>query len=195
MIGPGPIGRGMTIRVIAVFAAMTLAGSGVAAAQPAAPDPATLAAARQMLRVVDIPAQMHALGPRLGETVVRAMQQEFGDNQVPDGLSREITAALQQFVGSVDGAFTPQVIDQIAAIYARHFSRDDLERLSTMLADPVMQRFRAETPDIVGDETPIILAAMRPMQAAFEARVKQIVADWLRDHPEDKSKLVHPNVS
>ncbi|HEY0270789.1 MAG TPA: hypothetical protein VGC10_07355 [Sphingomonas sp.] len=61
-----------------------------------------------------------------------------------------------------------------------------------MIGDPAMQRYRAGMPNMVSDEMPILFAAMKPRQEAFQAKMKQITADWIATHPEDKSKLAHP---
>jgi hypothetical protein len=158
-------------------------------------DPAALAAARDMLQVVDIRSQLHALMPSIGQAMAGQMQRQFVDNKVPEGLADQFGAAMQAFMGSLDSAFTPAVIDQLATIYAQHFSESELRRLSALLGDPVMLRYRAEIPKLLPDEMPILLAAMKPQQEAFQAKMKQITADWIKQHPEDKPKLAHPNAS
>ena len=89
-------------------------------------------------------------------------------------------------------AFPQSFIDRIAAIYARHFDLVELQRLAVLMADPAMVKFRTETPAISAETMLVISEALRPQQEQLQAEMKQIVADWLRDHPEDKAKLVHP---
>jgi hypothetical protein len=186
----------MIVRKILWTGIAALALGGAAQAQTpgsaSTPNAATLAAARELMRVADVKGQMHALMPRMAQAMSQQMQQQFVDKKVPDGLAAQFTAALRDFMGSLDGAFTPAVIDEMAMVYARHFSESDLRHLSALLGDPAMLRYRAEMPNVVSDEMPILFAAMKPQQDAFQAKMKQITADWIRTHPEDKAKLAHP---
>ena len=159
---------------------------------PQAPvDPARLAAAQQLMRAIDIQGQMHAVVPRLAIAAATQMIQAFG-NQAPPELRQRLGSAveLSNFTQSPD--FPQSLIDRIATIYAQHFDLVELQRLTVLMADPAMVKFRAETPVISAETMPVILEALRPQQEQLQAEMKQIVADWLRDHPEDKAKLVHP---
>lgn len=182
---------------LAIMAASMLAGPAPAVVAPAAstPEAAALAAAREFMSVNDVNGQMHALMPRIAQAASAQMQQQFGENKMPDGLAAQFGAALQAYMGTLDSAFTPQVIDRIAVVYARHFSAADLHHLSALMGDPVMARFRTEMPNVMGDMLPVLMSALKPQQDAFQAKMKQIVADWIRLHPEDKSKLAHPDAS
>jgi hypothetical protein len=179
------------------IAALALGGTARAQSPGATstPDAATLSAARALMQVADVKTQMHALGPRMAQAVAQQMQKQFADSKVPEGLGAQYSAALQAFMGSLDSAFTPAVIDQMAEVYARHFSAAELRRLTALLGDPAMQRFRAEMPNVVTDEMPILFAAMKPQQEALQAKMKQITADWIKQHPADKAKLAHPIAS
>jgi hypothetical protein len=175
--------------------AMTLAAAPLTAQTPAAPDPATLAAARDLMAATDIQSQMRALMPRMADAVGTQLRQMFADNKMPDGLQQQLAAAIQDNMASMQGVMTPQVIDQMASIYARHFSVDELKRLSALMRDPAMEKFRAEMPNMMGEIMPIMFEAMKPQQQAFQAKMRQIIADWIKQHPEDKAKLRSPNAN
>ena len=168
----------------------------MAQAPAANDDAARLTAARELLRVTDIKGQMHSAMPKIAQAAVQAMlaqmQQQFGKDHIPDAVQQQFGAALQSYMTSLDEAFTPDVLDQMAAVYARHFSAADLSHLSALLADPVMQRFRSETPNMMGEMLPILMTAMKPQQDAFRANMQKIAADWIKQHPEDKAKLSSP---
>ncbi len=179
---------------VAILAAALIAAP-LAAQAPATPDPATLAAAREMMATTDIQGQMRAIMPRMADAMGVQLRQMFTDNKMPDGLQQQMTAAIQANMASMQDVMTPAVIDQMAAVYARHFSVDELKRLSALMRDPAMVKYRAEMPDMMGEIMPIMFAAMRPQQEAFQAKMRQIVADWIKQHPEDKAKLRSPNAS
>jgi uncharacterized protein len=179
--------------------ALILAGALLAAApvsgqqQPAAPAPATLAAARELMMANDIQGQLRAVMPRMAEAAGAQLRQMFTDNKMPDGLQQQMTAAIQANLSSMDSVFTPEVIDQMATVYARHFSADELQRLSALMRDPAMVKFRTEMPNMMAEIMPVMFAAMKPRQDALRAQMQKIVADWIKQHPEDKAKLRSPS--
>jgi hypothetical protein len=181
------------MRVLLLAAALIAAP--LTAQAPAAPDAATLAAARSLMAATDIQGQMHAMMPRMADAVGVQLRQMFTDNKMPDGLQQQVTAAIQTNMASMDGVFTPQVTDQMAAAYARHFTVDELKRLTALMRDPAMEKFRAEMPNMMGEIMPIMFSAMKPRQDAFQAKMRQIIADWIRQHPEDRAKLRSPAAS
>jgi hypothetical protein len=156
---------------------------------------AKLVAARELLKASDIQGQMKLLGPRVAEGMGAQIRQMFEDSKVPEGLGGELTAATQAYVATMDSMFTPELIDRIAVIYARHFSVDELEHLTAMLEDPLMVRFRNETPGLLAEMMPVLFEAMRPSQQKFQERIKQIVVDWINQHPADRAKLRSPTSS
>jgi hypothetical protein len=112
---------------------------------------------------------------------------------MPDGLQSQVSAVLTEFIGNLDSAFTPQLEDQMAGIYARHFKLDELKRLAVVMRDPIVVRFRQEQPNLMSELLPFVFEAMKPQQQAMQAKLKQVIADWIKDHPADKSKLRNPN--
>lgn len=173
--------------------------TAIALASPAfahaAPDAATIAAARELMQITDVQGQMRAIGPRLAESMGEQMRTMFKNEAMPEGLRIELTAAMQAYIGSMDGIYTPAFIDQLAALYARHFTADELRRLTLLMKEPVMQKFRTETPALISEMMPLTFEAMKPGQQQFLEKIKQIVADWMAKHPEDKAKLRSPTAS
>jgi uncharacterized protein len=179
----------------ALLLAAALVATPLAAQAPVAPDATTLAAARDLMTATDIQGQMKALMPRMAEAAGTQLRQMFADNKMPDGLQQQMTAAIQANMASMQDVMTPQVIDQMAMVYARHFSVDELKRLTVLMRDPVMTRYRAEMPNMMGEIMPIMFEAMKPQQQVFQAKMRQIIADWIKQHPEDKAKLRSPTAS
>nr|WP_047165753.1 DUF2059 domain-containing protein [Sphingomonas sp. Y57] len=180
------------MRTVLIAAAVAFASPALA---ETAPDAATLGAARELMQVTDVPGQMRALGPRMAEGIGQQMRLMFKDDAMPEGLRDELTAAMQAYIGSMDSYFTPAFIDQLAAIYARHFTVDELRRVTAFMKEPVMVKFREETPALMAEMLPLTFEAMKPGQQQFMEKIKQIVADWIARHPEDKAKLRSPTAS
>lgn len=182
-----------------IVAALILASApGLAQAAPATGakvDAATLAAARDLMAASDMREGMRALYPRMADAMGAQMRQMFVENEVPAGLSVELTAAIQANIASMDDVFSPAFLDELALIYARHFSTEELTRIASLMRDPAMQKFRAETPAVMTEMMPMIFEALKPRQEQFQQRLRQIVADWIRAHPEDEAKLRSPVAS
>ena len=179
----------------ALFLAAALASTPLNAQTPAAPDATTLAAARDLMAATDVQGQMEALMPRMAEAAGAQLRQMFTDQKIPNGLQKQMTAAIQADMASMGGVLTPGVIDQMAAIYARHFPLGELRRLAALMRDPVMIKFRTEMPNMMAEIMPIMFAAIKPHQDLFQAKMQQIVADWINQHPQDKAKLRLPAAS
>lgn len=188
-------------RALPWLALLPLGGPAVAA-QPApvapvvaAPDPAALAAARRLIVATDMQQQLRAVVPQVVDAVTAQARGTFKAKAMPDELQAKIQVAVHENIAEMTDAFTPAVQDQLALVYARNFSAADLNHLADMLADPVMVRFRAGTPALLKESLPIIMAALAPKQQQFQKRIAGIVADWLRDHPADRSLLARPVTS
>jgi len=178
--------------VVAVAAVPAMAAPAASSAQT---DPAALAAARDLMQASDIVGQMKALGPSMAAAAEQQMRDMFTDSKMPDGLQSQINAAVKSHLGSMDSVFTPELIDEMASVYARHYTADELRHIATLMADPVMVRFRQTTPALMTDLMPALMKAMQPRQRAFQTQIMTIVRDWIAQHPDDKAKLRSPQHS
>ena len=180
-----------------LFALALVAASPTFAADTSvlAPDPSTLVAARELMQSSDFQGQMKAMGPRVATAMEQQMHQMFKDNAIPEGLNSQLTAALKDYLGTMGEFFTPEFVDQLAGIYARHFTADELRHISVMLKDPVMQKFQREMPTLMSEMMPMMFEAMKPRQQLLQQKIKQIVTDWVANHPADKAKLRSPAAS
>ncbi|HEX7852131.1 MAG TPA: DUF2059 domain-containing protein [Sphingobium sp.] len=183
------------LALLAAAAAPTAAPVAVAPSAPVAmaqPDAATLAAARALMKISDLQGQMKALGPSMANAAEQQMRGMFTEARMPDGLQAQMASAMKSYLDSMDRMFTPELIDQMATIYARHFTAAELNHITAMMADPVMVHFRETTPQLMGELMPAMMQAMRPHQKALQAQLMTIIRDWIQTHPEDKAKLRSP---
>lgn len=162
------------------------------AAAATAPTPDALAAARELMLLTDLPGQMRTLAPRMAEASGREVRKSLGEAHVPEQLQAQIAFETQTFIGSVSGIFTPELIDRMATVYARHFTAVELRQIATLMRDPVMVKFRAAGADISTELLPVMAEAMRPEQEAYKTRVRGVLTDWIAKHPEDAKALPPP---
>lgn len=180
-------------------AAPAIAAPPAPAAGPSAADaastPEALAAARALMEASDIKGQLKAVGPSLAKASEEQTRRMFTDAKMPAGLQTRMSHVLGTYLGSLDSVFTPAVMDAMATVYARHFSIADLNRLTAMMRDPVMVQFRQRTPAVMAELTPVLMEAMRPQQDALRKQLFDVIADWMREHPNDKATLKTPLAS
>ena len=158
-------------------------------------DPATLAAARELIAATDMQTQLKAIVPQAIAAAMSGANRMFKPDAMPEGLQEQLGAVMREGMSSMLDIFTPEMLDQLATIYARHFSVSELNRLTTLMRDPVMVSFRARMPLITRDLMPVMMAAMKPKQDAFQKQLLSVIAKWIEEHPDDRSRLAQPIAS
>jgi len=153
-----------------------------AQAAPAAPaekiDPAKDAAIRHLMDITE--------SSKMGANIA-----SYITGQVHNGAGRAIPAEqLPKFMDTFSQKFTAgvpptAVNDAIVAIYAKHFSMDDIQVLTKFYESPVGQRIVKEMPDVdqqmrvAGQqiETTAALAALRSMMDDYPQLKQMLPAD------------------
>jgi len=170
------------------------AGQPIAASTPQI-DAATLAAARELVAATDIQKQLKAVIPQVIDAAMSNTTRMFKPDAIPEGLHERLTTLMRDGMTSMTDVFTPNMLDQIATIYARHFSVDELKRLTTLMRDPAMVSFRERMPVVTHDLMPVMMAAMKPKQEAFQKKLLSVITEWINEHPDDRSRLAQPIAS
>jgi uncharacterized protein len=138
-------------------------------------DPAKDAAIRHLMDITDT--------SKMGENIA-----SFITSKVHDGVGRAIPAdQLPKFMDTFSQKFTAglpptAVNDAIVAIYAKHFSMDDIQVLTKFYESPIGQRIVKEMPDvnqqmgIAGQqiETAVAISVLRGMTDEFP-QLKQML--------------------
>jgi hypothetical protein len=148
-----------------------------AQAPPAAEkiDPAKEAAIRHLMDITE--------SSKMGESIAN-----FITGQVHNGVGRGLTAdQLPKFMDTFSQKFTAglpptAVNDAIVAIYAKHFSMEDIQGLTKFYESPIGQRIVKEMPDVdqqmrsAGQqiETTAAIAALRSMMDEYP-QLKQML--------------------
>lgn len=195
---PMPGARACRAMVLAACALIATPGVAQPAATPAPaivnarPDAATIAAARRLIKASDITSQMRAIGPQMIDTAMKRANSRFKAGQMPPELARRLEMVMRTHMGGMIDVFSPEIQETMAQVYARHFSRADLERVAGIMEDPVMTRFRAGSPAVMRELMPVLMTAMEPRQRAFEQALMRTIAEWISQNPTDADKLAKP---
>jgi hypothetical protein len=134
----------MTLRALVLGLSMIAAAMAGQTSHAQAPDPARLAAAKEMMELSGAVKQFDEAVPLMLEQLARSFTQ-----MVP-GKSREIREALDQLTPRFQQR-KYELIDQIAALYAAEMSLDDLNAVVAFYKSPVGLRFADLQPKITRD--------------------------------------------
>lgn len=177
------------------FALAALAGPALAVpplppARQSAVDAARLAAAERLLDAMDYDRMMSrmadAMVAQLGPTTKAAIEAELGD-AVDDELIRRLGEVQEKYLRA-QLSDDPKVRQAIALLYARHFTAADLDHLSVLQRDPVMQKWNDVAPALMGDMVPLLVGIVGKDRDAMQAELKQVVADYYAERqPEGES--------
>jgi hypothetical protein len=170
------------------------------AAQPAPPaekiDPAKDAAIRHLMDITE--------SSKMGENIAN-----FIIGKVRDGVGRAIPAdQLPKFMDTFSQKFTAglpptAVNDAIVAIYAKHFSMEDIQALTKFYESPTGQRVVKEMPEVnqqmgaTGQqiETPVAIAALRSMSDEYPQLKQLLPADSSAPTPSSAPAPATPGTS
>jgi hypothetical protein len=161
-------GQEVTMRFLAtiLFILVAIFATGDARAQSptaSAPSPESLAAAREMIQAMKATDQFKALLPiiiaNMKSTVVqnRPEMEKAYDAMMP-ALTQAATARMNQFT------------DQIAAIYANHFSVAELHDITAFFQTPTGQKLTAEQAGIARETMAIGRQFGRSLAADIQAQ-------------------------
>lgn len=122
---------------------LLVAGQTPPAFAQSEPAPENLQAAKDLLKATNAEAQFAAMIPLIFNQLRQILPQPGpNDQQVFDQVFAEIQ---KQAI-----ARSSELIDQIAALYAKRFTVEELTAVSQFYRSPVGQKFVAATPDITG---------------------------------------------
>jgi hypothetical protein len=134
----------MALRALVLGLSMLVAAMAGQTTYAQSPDPARLAAAKEMMELSGAVKQFDEAVPLMFEQLIRTYSQ-----MVP-GKSREIRETLDQLIPRFQQR-KYELIDQIAALYAAEMSLDDLNAVIAFYKSPVGMRFADVQPKIMRD--------------------------------------------
>lgn len=180
------------LMMIAGLAAATAPENSLAIA-PKAPveissvDPAAVDAALRLLDARNYDRQSLASALMLSNIMISGLadgfQRQYGKPMPPDLLAllhkefdRQLTSTLKVEL--------PSIRRQCAEIYARHFTRAEIEHLIELEHDPVAVKAQAMGVQLSGEFAAVGVRAMRRHSAEIDGAVKSLVEEYLKSHKD-----------
>lgn len=147
-------------RTLAVALLLVLGGTGAARAQAAAPDSATVRSARTLMEVT------HA-----GDNFIAAFEKAL-ESESNEAAAQLPPAFMDRFKAAVR-AELPRLVEELAQVHARNYTREELEGFIRFFRTPLGQQYAAKQA-VVGVESSTIgqrwgaSIAMRVMSEMIE---------------------------
>ena len=124
-----------------LFAAL-LAGPALGQSQNAPTDPAVLAEARKLMGAIKAEELMTRIMPMINVMIGQMMI------KANPGEGAKIKQALDELFMPEFKAQLPTFVDEMAKLYARHYTLEDLQQLNAFYQSPVGQKVVRETPQL-----------------------------------------------
>lgn len=155
-----------------LIALMLLAAASVAPVRAQAPSPETMQAARELATIMsgDSVAQMSAaLTAQIWPNIVRQLG--------PKVDAATLTELRGQFEQSLS-AFSAEVMHDSPAVYARHFTAEELRAMLAFYKSPVGQKALRTMPTVMTE----LSAQMAPRMQVFQTDLQAKMEATLREH-------------
>lgn len=130
------------VRIIACLA-FALIANFAHAEETATPDPARIAAAKELMAVTGMTKQMDGMIAVMGQGF-RKGAREKGGAAVADELGNAFDKHMQNMM-----SYRDQMLEEFAAIYAQRFTVDELNAVIEFYKSPTGQKFIAATPELM----------------------------------------------
>lgn len=164
-----------------LIAASVASAPPVAGPAPIAAD--NLAAAERFLNAVHYDELVEKTLDKVMVESQRALEaklkSEFG-NAMPAHLVSEVSAIARRHVDSAIKDNRSLLRKGTATIYAKHFTAAELDRLTKIQADPVMEKYLVELPQISAESMALSRAAMDREQQSMADEIKALFEDFAR---------------
>lgn len=159
-----------------------------AAAQPGAPvskpaDPALFEAAMAVFEHIDLEAQVEQSLLLTLEDEMAAQQRMLAEGglDMPADLMERLHAILRSEVGAMAKEIMPSFRAEAAAIYAAHFTLEELRELARLMQNPVMRKLEGMAPVIAVEMSRIGRRAAEARGPALVGRLERMLEEWMAE--------------
>lgn len=132
----------VSLRTAVVAVALVLATAG-AAAQKAPPDPARMAAARDLMIVMGSDKQLDGMFMAVGQGMAQGAQAAGGADAAANAKQM-----LDKFIARFQ-QYRAQMLDEMAALYAERFSAEELKAVADFYRGGPGAKFIASMPELM----------------------------------------------
>ena len=168
---------------------LLLAASTTFAQQPAPGDaPATKEDIQHLFDVMQIHQQMHQVMDAMMKQQ-STMIHETLKKRYPQSSADRIARADQLIAETMKDMPMDAMLDDMIPIYQRHFSKTDIDAMSTFYASPTGQKMMREMPALTSESMRASYARMQKQVDAIQRRAEQMVKE---DQEQPKSAPATP---
>jgi hypothetical protein len=167
---------------------MVIAASVASAAPAPAPAPGPiaadkLAAAERFLDSVHyddlVQRTLESVMAESQRALEARLKAEFG-NAMPAQMVSKVSTIARRHIDTAIKGNRSALRRGTATIYAKHFTVAELNRLTEMQADPVMEKYLVELPRISAESMALSRAAMEREQESMADEIKALFDDYAR---------------
>ena len=155
--------------------------------EPTTENSATQAALEASYRLLDSTGYDEQLKATIGPMSLLVFDEMLSQNMKKEGielegeLKQKLRAAFAEEMGQVVEEFSRDSRIEAALVYARYYSATELDRLSEIYRDPVMQKSLTVGAQLQTELMSVGMDNMRKHQPGIEQRMKAVVEDYLSD--------------
>jgi len=148
---------------------------------------ATEAALEASYRLLDSTGYNEQLKATIGPMSLMVFDEMLSQSMTKEGveleyeLKQQLRAAFAEEMDQVVEEFTRDSRIEAGLVYARYYSASELDRLTEIYRDPVMQKSLTIGPQLQAELMTIGMDNMRKYQPGIEERMKAVVAQYLSD--------------
>jgi uncharacterized protein len=160
--------------------ALILFVSSVVFAQQPAPSPGDAPASKQDIQQLFEVMQIHQQMRQVMDAMMKqqsAMIHETLKNRYPQTSAERISRADQLISETIKNMPMDAILDDMIPIYQRHFSKTDIDAMSTFYASPTGQKMMKEMPVLTTEAMQASYARMQKQMDAMMQRAEQIVKE------------------
>ena len=175
------------VAALALISAAPVAASqdAASAAPQAEPSPEAVAAARDMLRSMNFETQMEATARQSSDatftTIIDQIEAQT-QAEVPPDLEAQLREISRQHLESAMAEMRLTALEEVARIYARYFTAEEIRELQRLQGNPVLQKMQRLAPQFVTELSQIGVAAAARHLPEMMQRVSAAVAAWQENH-------------
>jgi len=159
------------------FVVLLLAASTTFAQQPAPGDaPASKEDIQHLFDVMQIHQQMHQVMDAMMKQQSTLIHETL-KKRYPQSSADRIARADQLIAETMKDMPMDAMLDDMIPIYQRHFSKTDIDAMSTFYASPTGQKMMREMPALTSESMQVSYARMQKQVDAIQQRAEQIVKE------------------
>src|SRR5579864_5868276 len=170
---------------------LLLCGSAAFAQQPTTPTGDAAATKEDIQHLFDV-MQIHQQMRQVMDAMMKqqtAMIDETLRKRYPQTSAEKIARADRMIQETMKDMPMDAILDDMIPIYQRHFSKTDIDAMSTFYASPTGQKMMKEMPALTTEAMQVSYARMQKQMEAMMQRAEQIVKE---DQQKPKSTPATP---